>query len=117
MSSPETQPPQADSALDYDDHAKRWEASRMKQEAYCQAAGLNYPRFVVSRSKRLAEKRQSKKQRSPFIPVIPAAVSSMNRHSEVILLRLPKGSVIELPSTLAPNQLSIVLKSLGRQLC
>ena len=110
-------PEKAAVVVDYGYHTKRWEQSGMKQVDYCQAEGLNYPRFVMSRSKLLEKKRQAKKQGASFIPVIPAAGASINSKSDVILLRLPKGSVIEIPSSLAPTQLSIVLKSLGRQLC
>jgi len=46
----------------------------------------------MSRSKLLEKKRQTKKQRSSFIPVIPPAGTSINSKPEVILLRLPKGN-------------------------
>ena len=113
----ETTPEKANVVVDYAYHAKQWEQSHLKQVAYCESVGLSYRRFVVSRSKLAQSRSETKKQRSSFIPVIPTDGTSINSKPEVILLRLPKGSVIEIPSSLAPSQLSIVFKLLGRQLC
>ncbi len=103
--------------VDYAQHAKQWEQSGKKQVAYCQAQGLNYQRFVTSRSNLRHLRGRTKEQSSRFIPVLPPATAPTNSNPNVIILRLPKGSVIELPSTLSPAQLSTVFKSLGGHLC
>ena len=108
---------EAADTIDYAQHAKQWERSGKNQVAYCQAQGLNYQKFVASRSKLRHSRGRTKEQSSRFIPVLPPATAPTNSNPNAIILRLPKGSVIELPSTLTPAQLSTVFKSLGAHLC
>jgi len=104
-------------SVDYAQHAKQWEDSGKSQITYCQAEGLHYQRFVTSRSTLIHSRGQTKKQNSQFIPVLPPGAIPINSKPTVIILRLPKGSVIELPSTLPLAQLNSVFKLLGAQLC
>lgn len=123
MTEDQTKDKRIKARLDYAYHAKKWESSGINQKDYCKAQGLNYQSFVTSRIKLLYSRGQSRRQNPKFIPVhTPNSVSinqvmQENNKSSAIILRLPKGSVIELPATLKPAQLSTILKSLGSQLC
>jgi len=95
----------------------------MNQKAYCQNKGLSYPRFVTSRSRLLDIREGARNPKTKFIPVRAPQLGSstggakLATNMSAIILRLPKGSVIEIPSTLKPAQLSTLLKSLGGVLC
>lgn len=108
---------------DYAYHAKDWESSGMNQKAYCQSKGLNYPRFVTSRSRLLDMRDGARKAPPKFIPVRTAQpgastdCAKLATEPSAIILRLPQGSVVEIPSTLKPAQLSTLLRCLGGILC
>ena len=112
---------------DYAAHAQRWEESGQSQQRYCTAQGLNYKKFVKYRQQLLSSRGQSKqrgvKAHRQFIPVYSTEPTPKegaikgNSPANTILLRLPQGSVVELPTTLKPIQLSTIFKSLGAVLC
>jgi len=106
-------------AANYAEHVKLWESSGINQVSYCQANGLDYKRFVGFRSKLLSLRGTSKKQKPRFIsvqatqPVATSPLIGTPKQAAHILLHLPKGSVIEIPATLRPRQLTSLFKSLG----
>ena len=107
-------------SIDYLHHAKQWEESGMNQIDYCHSQGINYSRFVHTRSK-LAEskvKTKSPKRKSTFIPVRASScteptkiLESINKNNTIIL-RFSKGSSLEFPVDLNQAQLSQLFKAL-----
>jgi len=77
--------------------AKWPEAGRLLQ-----SEGLNYRRFVVSRSKLVQSRGKTKKQGSPFISVIPAIGASINSQPAALLLEETLSETRPLLSSLSP---------------
>jgi len=113
-------PPVKSQQLSYAEHAKHWEKSYLNQHDYCKANNLSYGLFVTARSKLLATLGKTRKPRpkAKFIQVQAAskAVSESANNPGQIVLRLAKGSVIELPANLSCEQLVSIFKSLGNAL-
>lgn len=112
--------------LDYAEHAVKWQASGMNQKRYCASQGLSYGQFVLARSKLLISRGKSRPQKkvpAQFVE-LKAGLSkaseqslfSSESKSNQIIIRSHKGSVIELPTTLCSEQLTVILGVLGGML-
>ena len=107
--------------INYLHHAKQWEGSGMNQVTYCHSHGINYFRFVHTRSKlRDANvKTNNAKPKKKFIPVRISSEpvestnfsKSMNKNN-IFILRFPKGGSLEVPIDLNQPQLSQLFKAL-----
>lgn len=112
--------------LDYAEHAVKWETSGISQKRYCASHGLNYSQFVLSRSNLLisrGESRPQKKSPAQFVE-LKAGLSKASEQSLFaseaksgqIIIRSHKGNIIELPTTLCSEQLTVILGALGDML-
>ena len=102
---------------DYTHHAITWETSKLSQSTYCAEHDLDYSRLVTARSKLLLSRGATGQQKKPvkFIPVRAkqAAREVGAGQSDKIIIRLAKGSVIELPVDVGTKQLATIFKALG----
>ena len=127
MSAIETRQKEDAVSQNYGTHAQDWESSGQRQAAYCESNGLNYRKFVKHRKQLLSARFETRKRRGKvvprFVPVRSPALAqadraiTSNNQSNTIIIRLPQGSVVELPDSLQSAQLSIIFKSLGAVLC
>ena len=108
---------------DYTRHATLWESSNQNQHEYCRANNLSYGLFVAERSKLLTKQGKTRKQNLKGKFVQLSAQMKHDNHVDTaanlsghIVLRLAKGSVIELPASLNAEQLTAVFKSIGNVL-
>lgn len=76
------------------DHVKKWESSKLSQQAYCTQAEISYATFVYWRGQFLLESGLAKKTRQ-FAPV--EVRQSTSEALQSVKLKLTTGNVVSIP--------------------
>lgn len=84
------------------DHVKKWESSKLSQQAYCTQAGISYATFVYWRGQFLLESGRAKTRQ--FIPV--EIKQSLPDTSQSVKLKLVTGNVVSIPVSLGISEIA-----------
>jgi hypothetical protein len=90
-------------------HIEAWQQSGLSQAAYCRQQGLNANTF----SGRLRDYRALPPPKPAELKLLPVRVESSGAPAGVLVLRLPRGQQLELPTTVPPRWLAELLQCLG----
>lgn len=91
------------------EHIKRWESSKLSQQAYCVQAGINYSTFVYWRGQFLLESGQSKPQQ--FLPVEVKQQSQSDVFPSV-RVKLITGNIVCIPTSIGISEIAKLIRLL-----
>lgn len=95
-------------------HVEKWKESKLGQEAYCQAANINYNTFVYWRGVLLAESRESGQQKFAAVQVTRSMSEARADAPKAIQIKLLSGHVVYLPVAIGIQEIAVLLQSLGK---
>ena len=92
-------------------HVKKWEASGLRQKAYCIDAGISYTSFVYWKSALTASPPLSKQKK--FVPVKITTNSTPVAAAQAIQIKLLTGHIVYIPTNMDMNEIGKLIYSLG----
>ncbi|MHB1946932.1 MAG: IS66 family insertion sequence element accessory protein TnpA [Gammaproteobacteria bacterium] len=93
------------------EHVKKWELSKLSQQAYCTQAGISYPTFVYWRGQYLLDTGRDKAHQ--FIPV--EVRQSQPDISPSVKLKLVTGNVVSIPVIMGISEIAKLIRLLEMQ--
>jgi hypothetical protein len=93
-------------------HMEKWKHSKLKQQTYCEQAGISYTTFVYWRGLLLSRSPKTKKEKFVPIKIMPDK-SSIQNAPQAIQVKLLSGHIVYIPSTLGIQEIAALIKLLG----
>lgn len=93
-------------------HIKKWEASGLRQQAYCIDVGISYASFVYWKGVLSAPPSQSKQKK--FVPVkVTTNSAAAVTAPQAIQIKLLTGHIVYIPANMDMNEVGRLIHSLG----
>ncbi len=93
------------------EHVKKWETSKLSQQAYCSQAGISYATFVYWRGQFLLESGRTKARQ--FIPV--EVKQTQPETSQSIKIKCVTGNIVSIPVSMGISEIAKLIRLLELQ--